>query len=170
MDMVNDQHIVYEENPLALLDFIPNTLDINGIDKDVELSETLKERLNIKSIVIAKNKVINTREELGNFLNMTEEEELEGAVITDSNGFMWKYKTNFYRFWKTERNQLGRLLRDKEVKGSNRLNSEKAQNAEQDFINFLQDFLKDKSVEEKEELLNTKSIIWFREEYRKRVK
>lgn len=170
MDMVNDQHIVYEENPLALLDFIPNTLDINGIDKDVELSETLKNKLNIKSIVIAKNKVINTKEELDGFLNMTEEEELEGAVITDSNGFMWKYKTNFYRFWKTERNQLGRLLKDKEVKGSNRLNSEKAQTAEQDFINFLQDFLKDKTVEEKEELLNTKSIIWFREKYRGRVK
>ena len=167
MDMVNDQHIVYEENPLALLDFIPNTLDINGIDKDVELSETLKNKLNIKSIVIAKNTVINTKEELDNFLAMTEKEELEGAVITDSNGFMWKYKTNFYRFWKTERNQVGRLLRDKEVKGSNRLNSEKAQNAEQDFINFLHDFLKDKSVEEKEELLNTKSIIWFREQYRK---
>lgn len=170
MDMVNDQHIVYEENPLALLDFIPNALDINGIDKDVELSETLKNKLNIKSIVIAKNKVINTKEELDNFLNMTEQEELEGAVITDSNGFMWKYKTNFYRFWKTERNQLGRLLKDKEVKGSNRLNSEKAQTAEQDFINFLQDFLKDKTVEEKEELLNTKSIIWFREKYRERVK
>ena len=166
MDMVNDQHIVYEENPLALLDFIPNTLDINGIDKDVELSETLKEELNIKSIVIAKNKVINTKEELEDFLNMTEEEELEGAVITDSNGFMWKYKTNFYRFWKTER----KLLKDKEVKGSNRLNSEKAQTVEQDFINFLQDFLKDKTAEEKEELLNTKSIIWFREKYRKRVK
>ena len=170
MDMVNDQHIVYEENPLALLDFIPNTLDINGIDKDVELSETLKNKLNIKSIVIAKNRVINTKEELDNFLAMTEKEELEGAVITDSNGFMWKYKTNFYRFWKTERNQLGRLLKDKEVKGSNRLNSEKAQTAEQDFINFLQDFLKDKTVEEKEELLNTKSIIWFREKYRERVK
>ena len=170
MDMVNDQHIVYEENPLALLDFIPNTLDINGIDKDVELSETLKNKLNIKSIVIAKNTVINTKEELDNFLNMTEQEELEGAVITDSNGFMWKYKTNFYRFWKTERNQLGRLLKDKEVRGSNRLNSEKAQTAEQDFINFLQDFLKDKTVEEKEELLNTKSIIWFREKYRERTK
>ena len=168
--MVNDQHIVYEENPLALLDFIPNTLDINGIDKDVELSETLKEKLNIKSIVIAKNKVINTKEELDNFLAMTEKEELEGAVITDSKGFMWKYKTNFYRFWKTERNQLARVLKDKEVKGSNRLNSDKAQHAEQDFINFLQDFLKDKTVEEKEELLNTKSIIWFREQYRKRVK
>lgn len=170
MDMVNDQHIVYEENPLALLDFIPNTLDINGIDKDVELSETLKEKLNIKSIVIAKNKVINTKEDLDNFLAMTEEEELEGAVITDSKGFMWKYKTNFYRFWKTERNQLARVLKDKEVKGSNRLNSDKAQTAEQDFINFLHDFLKDKTVEEKEELLNTKSIIWFREQYRKRVK
>lgn len=60
------------------MDFIPNTLDINGIDKDVELSETLKNKLNIKSIVIAKNKVINTKEELDGFLNMTEEEELEG--------------------------------------------------------------------------------------------
>lgn len=65
---------------------------------------------------------------------------------------------------------MARVLEDKEVKGSNRLNSDKAQTAEQDFINFLHDFLKDKTVEEKEELLNTKSIIWFREEYRKRVK
>lgn len=46
----------------------------------------------------------------------------------------------------------------------------RTQVAEQDFINFLQDFLKDKTAEEKEELLNTKSIIWFREEYRKIVK
>lgn len=167
MDMENDQHIVYENNPLALLDFIPNSLDLMGMDKDVELSETLKAKINLKSIIIAKNRRINSKEELDNFLNMTEQEELEGAVITDSNGFMWKYKTNFYRFWKTERNQLGRLLRDKEVKGSNRLNSEKSQNAEQDFINFLHDFLKDKTTEEKEELLNTKSIIWFREQFRK---
>ena len=167
MDMVNDQHIVYENNPLALLDFIPNSLDINGIDKDVELSERLKSELDIKSIVIAKNTVINSKEELDNFLNMTEEKELEGAVITDSNGFMWKYKTNFYRFWKTERSQLERLLRNKEVKGSNRLSSIEAQNSENDFIQFMIDFLKDKTAEEKEELLNTKSIIWFREQYRK---
>ena len=167
MDMVNDQHIVYEENPLALLDFIPNTLDINGIDKDVELSETLKEKLNIKSIVIAKNKVINTKEELDNFLAMTEKEELEGAVITDSKGFMWKFKTNFYRFWKTERNQLERVLRGKEPKGANRLNSLDAQEKENGFINFLKEFTKDKTQEELEELLNTKSIIWFREQYKR---
>lgn len=167
MDMVNDQHIVYEEQPLALLDFIPNSLDLNGIDKEVELSEQLKNELNVNSIIIAKNTVINSKEELDNFLNRTEEKELEGAVITDSNGFMWKYKTNFYRFWKTERSQLERLLRNKEVKGSNRLSSIEAQNSENDFIQFMIDFLKDKTAEEKEELLNTKSIIWFREQYRK---
>ena len=167
MDMVNDQHIVYEEQSLALLDFIPNSLDLNGIDKDVELSEQLKNELNVNSIIIAKNTVIISKEELDNFLNMTEEKELEGAVITDSNGFMWKYKTNFYRFWKTERSQLERLLRNKEVKGSNRLSSIEAQNSENDFIQFMIDFLKDKTAEEKEELLNTKSIIWFREQYRK---
>jgi 2',3'-cyclic-nucleotide 3'-phosphodiesterase len=168
MDMVNDQHIVYEENPLALLDFIPNTLDINGIDKDVELSETLKNKLNIKSIVIAKNKVINTKEELDNFLAMTEEEELEGAVITDSNGFMWKYKTNFYSFWKTERNQLKRILRNKEPRGVDRLNSLEAQERENGFMQFLKEFTKGKTGEELQELLSTKSIIWFREQYRKR--
>ena len=167
MDMENDQHIVYEENPLALLDFIPNTLDINGIDKDVELSEILKEKLNIKSIVIAKNKVINTKEELDKFLQDMEENELEGAVITDSNGFMWKFKTNFYRFWKTERNQLERVLRGKEPKGVNRLNSLEAQEKENGFINFLKEFTKNRSEEELEELLNTKSIIWFRERYRR---
>ena len=167
MDMENDQHIVYEENPLALLDFIPNTLDINGIDKDVELSEILKEKLNIKSIVIAKNKVINTKEELDKLSQDMEENELEGAVITDSNGFMWKFKTNFYRFWKTERNQLERVLRGKEPKGVNRLNSLEAQEKENGFINFLKEFTKNRSEEELEELLNTKSIIWFRERYRR---
>lgn len=167
MDMVNDQHIVYENNPLALLDFIPNSLDINGIDKDVELSETLKNKINLKYVVIAKNTKINSKEELDKFLQNMEENELEGAVITDSNGFMWKFKTNFYRFWKTERNQLERVLRGKEPRGVDRLNSLDAQEKENDFINFLKEFIKDKTQEELEELLNTKSIIWFREQYRR---
>lgn len=167
MDMENDQHIVYENNPLALLDFIPNSLDLDGIDKDVELSETLKNKINLKSIVIAKNKKINSKEELDKFLQDMEENELEGAVITDSNGFMWKFKTNFYRFWKTERNQLERILRGKEPKGANRLNSLDAQEKENGFINFLKEFTKDKTQEELEELLKTKSIIWFREQYRR---
>lgn len=167
MDMENDQHIVYENNPLALLDFIPNSLDLNGIDKDVELSETLKNKINLKSIVIAKNKKINSKEELDKFLQDMEENELEGAVITDSNGFMWKFKTDFYRFWKTERNQLERILRGKEPKGANRLNSLDAQEKENGFINFLKEFTKNKTQEELEELLKTKSIIWFREQYRR---
>ena len=167
MDMENDQHIVYEDNSLALLDFIPNSLDLNGIDKDVELSETLKNKINLKSIVIAKNKKINSKEELDKFLQDMEENELEGAVITDSNGFMWKFKTNFYRFWKTERNQLERVLRGKEPRGVNRLNSLDAQEKENGFINFLKEFTKDKTQEELEELLKTKSIIWFREQYRR---
>ena len=167
MDMENDQHIVYENNPLALLDFIPNSLDLNGIDKDVELSETLKNSINLKSIVIAKNKKINSKEELDKFLQDMEENELEGAVITDSNGFMWKFKTNFYRFWKTERNQLERILRGKEPKGTNRLNSLDAQEKENGFINFLKEFTKDKTQDELEELLKTKSIIWFREQYKR---
>lgn len=170
MDMENDQHIVYENNPLALLDFIPNSLDLNGIDKDAELSETLKSKINLKSIVIAKNEKINSKEELDQFLQNMEENELEGAVITDSNGFMWKFKTNFYRFWKTERNQLERVLRGKEPRGVDRLNSLDAQEKENGFIQFLKEFTKDKSEEELEELLNTKSIIWFRELYRERTK
>ena len=167
MDMENDQHIVYENNPLALLDFIPNSLDLNGIDKDVYFSETLKNKINLKSVVIAKNKKINSKEELEQFLQDMEENELEGAVITDSNGFMWKFKTNFYRFWKTERNQLERILRGKEPRCVDRLNSLDAQEKENDFINFLKEFTKDKTQEELEELLNTKSIIWFREQYRR---
>lgn len=167
MDMENDQHIVYENNPLALLDFIPNSLDLNGIDKDVELSETLKNKINLKSIVIAKNKKINSKDELDKFLQDMEENELEGAVITDSNGFMWKFKTDFYRFWKTERNQLERVLRGEEPRGVNRLNSLEVQEKENCFINFLKEFTKDKTQEELEELLNTKSIIWFREQYRR---
>lgn len=167
MDMENDQHIVYEDNPLALLDFIPNSLDLNGIDRDVELSETLKDKINLNSIVIAKNKKINSKEELDKFLQDMEENELEGAVITDSNGFMWKFKTNFYRFWKTERNQLERVLRGKEPRGVDRLNSQEAQEKETCFIQFLKEFTKGKPEEELEELLNTKSIIWFREQYRR---
>lgn len=167
MDMENDQHIVYENNPLALLDFIPNSLDLMGMDKDVELSETLKNKINLKSIVIAKNTKINSKEELDRFLQNMEDNELEGAVITDSNGFMWKFKTNFYRFWKTERNQLERILRGKEPRGVDRLNSLDAQEKENGFINFLKELTKDKTQEELEELLNTKSIIWFREQYKR---
>ena len=167
MDMENDQHIVYEEHPLALLDFIPNSLDLRGIDKDVYFSETLKNTINLKSVLIAKNTIINSKEELDNFLNNMEEQELDGAVITDSNGFMWKFKTNFYHFWKTERNQLERVLRGKEPRGVDRLNSLEAQEKEKCFIQFLKEFTEDKTEEELEELLNTKSIIWFREQYKR---
>ena len=160
MDMENDQHIVYEENPLALLDFIPNSLDLNGVDKDVELSETLKNKINLKSIVIAKNKKINSKEELDKFLQDMEENELEGAVITDSNGFMWKFKTNFYRFWKTERNQLERVLRGKEPRGVDRLNQSEAQEKENGFINFLKEFTKDKTQEELEEKIQRQCNIF----------
>ena len=95
---------------------------------------------------------------------MTEEEELEGAVITDSNGFMWKYKTNFYSFWKTERNQLKRILRNKEPRGVDRLNSLEAQERENVLCNSWKKFTKGKTGEELQELLSTKSIIWFREQ------
>ena len=129
-----------------------------------------RSKINLKSIIIAKNKKINSKEELDRFLQDMEENELEGAVITDSNGFMWKFKTNFYRFWKTERNQLERVLRGKEPRGVDRLNSLEAQEKENGFIQFLKEFTKGRSEEELEELLNTKSIIWFRELYRKRTK
>lgn len=114
-----DPHIVkYEKTDmLYLLDFVENILHINGKHIDNTFSDNMKKLLKEKmeekgykddkfqfSVV---EKVLNTWKEFQEFYNEANEiENIEGYVIKDQNGFMFKLKNNFYTTWKRRRNIL----------------------------------------------------------------
>ena len=65
---------------------------------------------------------IESFEELESFINKYESydcEKLEGFVFHDVNGFMFKYKTKYYRDWKQARKALELILQNKQVKAEN---------------------------------------------------
>lgn len=60
---------------------------------------------------------IHTFSHLKSFLEAFEnnDEEIEGFVIHDANGFMFKYKTGYYRSWKEARKALELIIQGKNV-------------------------------------------------------
>ena len=114
-----DPHIVkYEKTDmLYLLDFVENILHINGKHIDNTFSDNmkqlLKEKMEEKSYKDPKfefsveESVLNSWEEFQEFYKNTNDiENIEGYVIKDQNGFMFKLKNNFYTTWKRRRNIL----------------------------------------------------------------
>jgi Uncharacterized conserved protein len=114
-----DPHIVkYEKTDmLYLLDFVENILHINGKHIDNIFSDNmkqlLKEKMEEKGYKDPKfefsveESVLKSWEEFQNFYKSTNDiENIEGYVIKDQNGFMFKLKNNFYTTWKRRRNIL----------------------------------------------------------------
>ena len=116
IDKDNDPHIIkYDENEMVLLDIIRNDFDTMKSDyADVQFVAGL---LGVKSKELAYT--FNTWEELYAFKKLQDESydiKYEGWVFEDANGFMVKYKTRFYKFWKQMRAVKERLQQGNNVK------------------------------------------------------
>lgn len=116
IDKDNDPHIIkYDENEMVLLDIIRNDFDTMKSDyADVQFVASL---LGVKSKELAYT--FNTWEELYAFKKLQDESydiKYEGWVFEDANGFMVKYKTRFYKFWKQMRAVKERLQQGNNVK------------------------------------------------------
>lgn len=104
IDPINDPHIIeYDNKEVILLDIIDNTIDFNKKSYD-ELIE-IAQKFNMK----VKNKLIiaNSFDELKGYLEdeskIISDKPIEGIVFEDMNGYMFKYKMDFYTFWKKMR-------------------------------------------------------------------
>jgi tRNA splicing ligase len=103
IDPENDPHIVeYQYKRVWLLDIIDNTIDFNKKSYD-ELCKIAKE---FKMSVKEKCFSIDTFENMKLLLvddAFVSNCNVEGYVIEDANGYMFKYKVPFYTLWKKMR-------------------------------------------------------------------
>lgn len=112
IDPINDPHIIkYDNKYLVLLDVIKNTFTFEKADYNSLMILANIFGFSYKS----KMETLYTEKELEICLNNFNDRYgkiLEGAVFEDANGYMFKYKTSYYKFWKEMRK-----LKDQFAKG-----------------------------------------------------
>lgn len=152
IDPFNDPHIIeYDCQDVVLLDIIRNSFEYEKYD----YSDVLKiaNRFGIGSKY--RMAQLNTKEELEEYIKTFDTKytnTIEGAVFEDANGWMFKYKTKYYKFWKEMRKIKDQLAKGHTVKQSY---------VDADWISFYK-FLKKLTPEQ----LN-RDIITLRNEWKK---
>jgi len=160
VDVINDKHIIeYKESKLVLLDEIHNSINYSKI-KYNELKEFAeRNNIEIKELVYTVN---NVKEFEDIFREIKQEgfnlknHYVEGFVIEDSSGFMFKYKTEYYKKWKLLRSKMENAIKnnDYKTKGNDELESK--------FLKYLENKYKDKNID-----INLINIIDERNEFEK---
>lgn len=98
---LSDRHIIdFDENKLVILDAIENTYDIGGIDVNRSFSDKVLNQLLIESDFFSKKEVVETFDDIETFMRYVAKQKknrtLEGLVVEDMNGYMFKVKYDFY--------------------------------------------------------------------------
>lgn len=112
IDIINDPHIIeYSESKIVLLDVVKNDFSNTFMDyKDVILFAE-KFGLEYKKLYT----VVEDFDTLKQILEDLKSATIEGVVVKDQNGFMFKYKTPFYCYWKEMRKLKDRIVKGKDV-------------------------------------------------------
>lgn len=152
IDIVNDPHIIkYPESGVLLLDVVKN--DFSNTFMDYDALELFAKEFNFETKVLFKT--CKNFESLKKFIDYYDDSmygvPIEGFVVKDSKGFMFKYKTPYYKFWKEVRKYKDWVIKGKEITNV----SDKMK----DVIEFMKTF----DVED----LQTMSVIDVREKYYK---
>ena len=118
IDPVNDPHIIkYYEKNIVLLDIIQNSFEYvkRPYSEVVEIAD--KFNVQCKSRLAT----LTNQEELDAYLKNFEEtygDIIEGVVFEDAKGWMYKYKTQYYKFWKEMRKIKEQMAKGHTVKQS----------------------------------------------------
>lgn len=112
---VNDKHIIdFDRNQLILLDAIPNTYKHNGENIDIQFSKNITAQVNCISGIMRHKEFIgsfHTFADLMRYVENNQNDQLEGLVINDDNGYMFKIKYNYYKYVKRLRSVLQMVSR-----------------------------------------------------------
>ena len=115
IDPVNDPHIIeYWEKNIVLLDIIQNSFEYvkRPYSEVVEVANMFD--IQCKSRLAT----LTNQDELDTYLKNFEDTYgglIEGAVFEDAKGWMYKYKTQYYKFWKEMRGMKERMASGKQV-------------------------------------------------------
>lgn len=116
IDPINDPHIIkYEKRDLVLLDMIYNKIDFSKVKYEHLKAFGDRNKIRVKELAY-------TVDNIQEFLSLNGEiqqddyklngEYIEGFVVEDAEGFMFKYKLNYYTTWKSLRWVLQRYLKN----------------------------------------------------------
>lgn len=149
IDVDNDPHIIkYQKSKVILLDIIENDVKFSKYNYN-QVKETA-DLFGLECKELCKK--INSSEELRLFFNEISKDDykwknrfIEGFVFVDSNNFMFKYKCEYYKYWKVLRSQVEKI----KAGGISKI--------EHPFIDWI--------LEDKSRLF--RDIISLREEYQK---
>lgn len=115
LDPVNDPHIIeYEYQTVVLLDVIENKFEYHKYSYNALVLVAEQFGLEHKYPL----QVLHSKEELKDFIDLFDDmygDKLEGAVFEDASGWMYKYKTSYYKFWKEMRSMKDTMARGKQV-------------------------------------------------------
>lgn len=144
IDHVNDKHIIeYNKDRLVLLDEIYNSINFSKIDYDSLKAFADYNEIEIKELVYK----VNNSQEFEELFKVIKQDDykykdkyIEGFVAEDSSGFMFKYKTEYYKKWKLLRSKMEYVLKNNNFKSKD--NNE----LETKFINHLEFKYKDKNI------------------------
>lgn len=116
VDIQNDPHIInYPKNNIYLLDIIENTLNYKALSYEELKEKALEINCNVKQKVFT----INNWDEFKEIYNKSQDVNyklfgmcyIEGFVFVDSNNFMTKLKTGYYKQWKKLRSIAEQTLK-----------------------------------------------------------
>ena len=100
IDIVNDPHIIkYDKSKVVLLDIITNQFEFKKLNYDSLCDIANQYNLEVKQLEYT----FDCWQDLYDFKHQQDvsyDIKHEGWVFEDSNGFMIKYKTRYYTFWK----------------------------------------------------------------------
>lgn len=132
IDPENDPHIIeYQNKRVWLLDIIDNTIDFHKKSYD-ELFEIAKRfNMNVKRKLMVVNRADYLLDCLNDETNILSDlpEHIEGIVFEDANGYMFKYKMQYYLFWKKMRGVKQQIQKGMPY-GVNKLNDKEKKVAE----------------------------------------
>ncbi len=152
IDSINDKHIIeYDKDKLVLLDEIYNSINYAKMDYNKLKDFADKYNLEIKKLIYT----VNNLKEFEDIFNEIGKDEykinnhyIEGFVIEDNLGFMFKYKTEYYKKWKSLRLKMENAIKNNNYKIKDKDDLEK------EFMKYLENKYKDKNID-----INTINII-----------
>lgn len=119
IDPVNDPHIIeYDHQNVIVLDIVKNEWNTNKVPYSDLLLYCRRMGLPCKHLCETYETWVDLEAVMDNWLTedfREDGEPIEGYVVVDRNGFMFKVKTGYYTKWKKRRWKVGKIMAGGEI-------------------------------------------------------
>lgn len=119
IDPVNDPHIIeYDDKHIVILDIVRNQWNSERIPYSKLMEYSRRMGIPCKQLCETYETWVDLEAAMDNWLTedfREDGEPIEGYVVVDRNGFMFKVKTGYYTKWKKRRWKAGKIMTGEEL-------------------------------------------------------